>query len=552
MKQPYFIFVFAGLIEAFLFVPLRAQTPNVPVFSIWAVEVSDSWGGPNTCDICPTQNLSAGEVSPGDIIRLELFVSHWDAQTSQGRCDAPAIFGLNTVCNMLGDPSECAAYCSNTGAECVGGQCTGGSCIQSSCQPYPRLSAYSAFLEAGGLAGCSGDLTSFRVPCDAADCNVLADGTCPCAHFHSFPTQCTCVSQLTASCDATTNLCGLGSSAFIESSRPDFLFFGIQSEDVVAFLPSDDVEFTSFIYNTSFSVLDVGIRRYLGTVLLEVSPDAAGTFNISFFKNSGATYVVDADRVQILDATYQDLIIDIPDCNPNDSDQDGVPNLTDNCPAVANADQADCDNNGVGDACDQLCDGHLAMTTVPPDGTVDAREDVDVETAAMVGYSQFDATFSCLVGIPPGGDPPGTADFDVTDSNSQDIPLTDATAQDTCHFDYDLTLGTLIPPGEWTTISITVEELHATAAPASALLTSDVAFLPGDVNGSRLTDEADVASLQIALDLAAPLTPVTELSLDIDRSGGLTAFDLIREMDLLNGASTLQPWNGVSLPPKPN
>jgi hypothetical protein len=37
-----------------------------------------------------------------------------------------------------------------------------------------------------------------------------------------------------------------------------------------------------------------------------------------------------------------------------DQDGDGVPNGDDNCPAVANPDQADSDNNGVGDACEPV------------------------------------------------------------------------------------------------------------------------------------------------------------------------------------------------------
>jgi cysteine-rich repeat protein len=38
--------------------------------------------------------------------------------------------------------------------------------------------------------------------------------------------------------------------------------------------------------------------------------------------------------------------------NPNDLDGDGIPDANDNCPAVANPDQADADMDGHGDACD--------------------------------------------------------------------------------------------------------------------------------------------------------------------------------------------------------
>ncbi len=48
-------------------------------------------------------------------------------------------------------------------------------------------------------------------------------------------------------------------------------------------------------------------------------------------------------------------------CGPVDNDGDGVPNCQDNCPAIANPTQADCNGNGVGDACESFtdCNGNL-------------------------------------------------------------------------------------------------------------------------------------------------------------------------------------------------
>jgi Bacterial Ig-like domain/Thrombospondin type 3 repeat len=47
----------------------------------------------------------------------------------------------------------------------------------------------------------------------------------------------------------------------------------------------------------------------------------------------------------------------IGDACDSDSDGDGVANTTDNCPAVANPGQADADGDGIGDACDSDTDG---------------------------------------------------------------------------------------------------------------------------------------------------------------------------------------------------
>ncbi len=55
---------------------------------------------------------------------------------------------------------------------------------------------------------------------------------------------------------------------------------------------------------------------------------------------------------------------------PVDTDGDGVPDATDNCPTVANPDQADSNGNGIGDACDApACPGDLNNS-----GAIDASD----------------------------------------------------------------------------------------------------------------------------------------------------------------------------------
>lgn len=50
--------------------------------------------------------------------------------------------------------------------------------------------------------------------------------------------------------------------------------------------------------------------------------------------------------------TMKNLTLVVPADCPADSDGDGIDDTTDNCPAVANPDQTDTDDDGMGDACD--------------------------------------------------------------------------------------------------------------------------------------------------------------------------------------------------------
>nr|MBA2540696.1 amidohydrolase family protein [Deltaproteobacteria bacterium] len=100
--------------------------------------------------------------------------------------------------------------------------------------------------------------------------------------------------------------------------------------------------------------------------------------------------------------------------DPNDRDLDGVPNATDNCPDIANENQADADADGKGDLCDACPDAanpgaagcpasiySIKNGTTPP-GTV-----VRVSNALVTGK----ATNGFFVQIVPGDTGFVTADF---------------------------------------------------------------------------------------------------------------------------------------------
>jgi hypothetical protein len=72
-----------------------------------------------------------------------------------------------------------------------------------------------------------------------------------------------------------------------------------------------------------------------------------------------------------------------------DDDADGIPDVLDNCPSVANHDQEDLDDDSVGDACDlQRCGNGIIELDEPCDGVVNA-------TCSPMTPCQADCTCDC-------------------------------------------------------------------------------------------------------------------------------------------------------------
>ncbi len=75
-------------------------------------------------------------------------------------------------------------------------------------------------------------------------------------------------------------------------------------------------------------------------------------------------------------------------CPATDTDSDGVPDASDNCPSVANANQTDTDGDGVGDACDN-CTSEANADQADADG--DGIGDTCDNCAAAANADQADA-----------------------------------------------------------------------------------------------------------------------------------------------------------------
>ena len=167
------------------------------------------------------------------------------------------------------------------------------------------------------------------------------------------------------------------------------------------------------------------------------------------------------------------------------------------------------------------------ITSDPPNGAIDARQPSD--PAATIGLG-WDTVQISLNGEVCGAVP---TDFTVVEENGAPPAPTVIDVVQISPSSYQLVLSDILEPGAWTTVT------HVPSASSTR-----IGFLPGDVNGNRVSNAADVTALISDLDGAN----ASEWSTDIDWSGQLTAADLIALVDLLNGAQAFIDWDGFTLP----
>ena len=88
-----------------------------------------------------------------------------------------------------------------------------------------------------------------------------------------------------------------------------------------------------------------------------------------------------------------------PPTPPPDGDGDGVPDATDNCPAAANADQADVDGDTIGNACEVLPNGNVPAVAGSNVIAKDVRGEVFVKLPRATRGLLADPGFVPLKGV---------------------------------------------------------------------------------------------------------------------------------------------------------
>ncbi|RME36515.1 MAG: hypothetical protein D6788_11390 [Planctomycetota bacterium] len=198
--------------------------------------------------------------------------------------------------------------------------------------------------------------------------------------------------------------------------------------------------------------------------------------------------------------------------------------------------------NGEGSTCTpdpclaQLCPPATVLEANPPSGTVDARQTHPVDALLpRTGIGSVDEDILIDLGV-DGADPVcftlcETAPDPQLGPNDIDsvTPMGNGL--------YRILLVHPLSPGARTVIRY-----------AGHTGTIEYVSHPGNVTGSDAVDENDVTALRLLLQSGPPAAlPVYRA--DLDRSGSAGPADLLRLIDLLNGAGTFAPWLGSPPPP---
>ena len=126
----------------------------------------------------------------------------------------------------------------------------------------PRLALYQATIDPSGFTdGLNGDVAFAQIPCavdDDCQSGSVASGNCP-----------------------ADGICDIQTALFVEESRQDFVYHGLRAI-TGAFQSGNSGTVGGLLWDEVDGVGDPGVTTYAATLLVDVSPDAVGTFTVGF------------------------------------------------------------------------------------------------------------------------------------------------------------------------------------------------------------------------------------------------------------------------------
>ena len=235
----------------------------------------------------------------------------------------------------------------------------------------------------------------------------------------------------------------------------------------------------------------------------------------------GYSVSIDADMAVVGGSQFFEIGPDVAyvyqglgDCN-----ESWTPDACDIAYGISNDDN----NNGIPDECEIAI-----VSSEPPDGAIDARQPSEPDGTNPAGWDSIAITFDAdVTNLTPADfsiavDPPGPAPVIaelLADGDTVTIMLSET-----------------VPLQAWTIV---------THDPSGARVR--IGYLPADANNDRLSYTNDVSFMIDALNgVVDPAPPAYQT--DIDRSGMVNANDILRTIDLLNGAGVYGEYLGATLP----
>ncbi len=171
----------------------------------------------------------------------------------------------------------------------------------------------------------------------------------------------------------------------------------------------------------------------------------------------------------------------------------------------------------------------------PPNCEIDARQPHDVRSVDPAqGIDRIVVSFAgpCATAALTAAD----FSLDVTPGPIGALAINVVQAQGN---DVVIGFNQVLSPGHWTCV---------TFVPGGQR--TCVGYLPGDVNASRASTAADITALINSLNnVPGFVRPL--FATDANRSGGANASDILRVIDLLNGAGVYSQWLNATLPACP-